>query len=115
MIPASAVSSITSQDSPYLRASSALATLGVAGKTHAMSDAQIDSAARDFESLFVAQMLESMFGESVGEDAFGSEDTNEVYKGMMMQEYGKIVAASGGIGIAQHVRTTLLKLQETAL
>lgn len=113
MMPAAAVSSITGQDSAALRANSSLAALGVAGRTGKMSADQIDRAARDFESLFMAQMLESMFGESAGEDAFGSEDTNEVYKGLMMQEYGKIIAASGGIGIASHVRDTLLKLQES--
>lgn len=111
MIPAATVTAVTNQDSPYLRANSALATLGVAAKAK-MNPEQIDKAAKDFESLFVSQMLESMFGESLGEEAFGSEDTNEVYKGLMMQEYGKIIAASGGIGIAPYVKSTLLKLQE---
>ncbi len=68
--------------------------------------------ARDFESMFVSQMVEQMFGESIGSDAFGTADTDEVYKGLMVQEYGKIITQSGGIGIADYVKRELLKQQE---
>jgi flagellar protein FlgJ len=57
-------------------------------------------------------MVEQMFGESIGSDAFGSEDTDEVYKGLMVQEYGKMITQSGGIGIADYVKRELLKQQE---
>ncbi len=73
-----------------------------------------DKAAKDFESMFVSQMLEHMFGESIGDDSFGDEESSEVYKGLMMQEYGKQIAASGGIGIASYVKRELLKLQEVS-
>ena len=73
---------------------------------------QAEATARDFESMFMAQMLESMFGDSVGNDAFGDEDSGQIYKGLMMDAYGKEVAKSGGIGIAQYVKKELLALQE---
>lgn len=113
MIPAATVVSTASPESPYARANSALAALGANGKKgFHMSPEQIDKAAKDFESMFVAQMLEGMFGESLGEEAFGGADSDEVYKSLMLQEYGKIIAASGGIGIASHVKNELLKQQE---
>jgi flagellar protein FlgJ len=71
-----------------------------------------EATAHDFESLFISQMVEQMFGESIGSDAFGSEDTDEVYKGLMVQEYGKMITQSGGIGIADYVKRELLKQQE---
>ena len=76
------------------------------------SNPQIDATAKDFESMFISQMLEQMFGDSQGSDAFGDEETSEVYKGLMVEEYGKQIAKAGGIGIASYVKTELLKLQE---
>lgn len=73
---------------------------------------QAESTARDFESMFMAQMLESMFGDSVGNEAFGDEDSSQIYKGLLMDAYGKEVARSGGIGIADYVKRELLTLQE---
>jgi peptidoglycan hydrolase FlgJ len=85
-----------------------------AGRTAARTtnDAKADAAAKDFESLFLAQMLESMFGESLGDDLFGDAETNEVYKGLMMEEYGRQIANAGGIGIADYLKRELLKAQE---
>lgn len=77
-----------------------------------MNAEKIDAAAKDFEAVFISQMVESMFGESSGESAFGSDESNDIYKGMMAQEYGKIITNSGGIGIADYVKRELLKQQE---
>jgi len=77
-----------------------------------MSAEKIDATAKDFESLFVSQMVENMFGESSGDSAFGSSETDDIYKGMMTQEYGKIITKSGGIGIADYVKRELLQMQE---
>ena len=71
-----------------------------------------DAAAKDFEALFISQMVENMFGDSVGSEAFGSEESDEVYKGLMVQEYGKMIVNAGGIGIADYVKRELLKQQE---
>ncbi len=77
-----------------------------------MDPQKAEATARDFESLFISQMVEQMFGESIGSEAFGTEDTDEVYKGLMVQEYGKMITQSGGIGIADYVKRELLKQQE---
>ena len=77
-----------------------------------MSTSQIDAAAKDFESMFVGQMVESMFGDSVGTEAFGDAESADVYKSMMTDAYGKAIVNDGGIGIADYVRKELLKLQE---
>lgn len=68
-----------------------------------MTQQQADVVSKDFESLFISQMLEQMFGESIGSSAFGTTDTDEVYKSLMVQEYGKIITKSGGIGIATKI------------
>ncbi len=77
-----------------------------------MTPDKAEAAAKDFESLFITQMLENMFDESSGEEAFGSKDTNDVYKGLLMEQYGKLISRAGGIGIASYVKQELLKQQE---
>ncbi|MFO0388212.1 MAG: rod-binding protein [Alphaproteobacteria bacterium] len=75
-------------------------------------DVKADKVSKDFESLFISQMLEQMFGESLGEDFFGSEESSDVYRQLMVEQYGKKISASGGIGIADYVKRELLKMQE---
>ena len=53
-----------------------------------------------------------MFGESGGDSAFASGETDDVYKSLMVQEYGKVIVQSGGIGIADYIKRELLKQQE---
>lgn len=77
-----------------------------------MGATEVDKAALDFESLFISQMLEHMFGESLGTELFGNKETSEIYKGLMVEQFGAEIARSGGIGIADYVRAELLKQQE---
>ena len=95
-----------------LMAGSFTATGQIGSQVGSMSTAQIDKVSKDFESMFMGQMLEQMFGDSQGSEAFGGSETNDVYKGLMMDEYGKQITRAGGIGIADYVKRELLKLQE---
>jgi len=72
----------------------------------------VDKVSKDFESVFISQMMESMFGDSSGDEAFGSTETNDIYKGMMMDQYGKEIVKAGGIGIAAYVKAELIKQQQ---
>jgi Rod binding domain-containing protein len=104
-------------DSSATLAAGTLGALGVLSKSKNITKEQAEIAAKDFEAMFLSQMLEPMFGESVGNEAFGSEESQEIYKSMMVNEYGKQIANAGGIGIASYVkeslmRQSLLKLQE---
>lgn len=72
----------------------------------------IDAASKEFETVFLAQMLEHMFeGVSVDPLSAGSEG-EDVYKSWMIQQYGKTLTDAGGIGIADYVKRELLHLQE---
>lgn len=76
------------------------------------SEANIDKVAQEFEATFLSQMLQDMF-EGVGKDEFfGESYANEVYRSMLVDEYGKLLAKAGGIGVADHVKRELLTLQE---
>jgi Rod binding domain-containing protein len=76
--------------------------------------ARAGDAAQEFESVFVAEMLKPMF-EGISTDApFGGGKGEEVFRGMMLQEYGKIIARSGGVGLADSIKTEMIKMQEQA-
>ncbi|MFZ5789687.1 MAG: rod-binding protein [Pseudomonadota bacterium] len=69
-------------------------------------------AAEDFEAFFLAQTFEQMF-EGVEPDAmFGGGEGERVFRSLMFQEYGRQVAKSGGIGIADMVQREILRMQE---
>ena len=69
---------------------------------------------QEFEAVFLSQMIAHMF-EGVGDDKlFGGGETGKLFRSMMQDEYGKTIARSGGIGIADSVTREVLKLQEKA-
>lgn len=72
----------------------------------------IAPAAENFEAMFLAQMLTPMFETLETDGPFGGGSAERIYQTFMVQEYGKIVARAGGVGIADRVAGELLKLQE---
>jgi Rod binding domain-containing protein len=72
----------------------------------------IDKTAHEFEAMFLSQMLESMFKGIKTDGPFGGGHAEEMMRGFMLQEYGKVMAAGGGIGIADAVKRELLHVQE---
>lgn len=85
-----------------------------AAKAKAMQDpAALDKAAEDFEAVFLSQMLQHMFaGVDMNPMSEGKSPGDDIYKSMLVDEYGKILTRAGGIGIADHVKREMLKLQE---
>ena len=74
---------------------------------------QIEHAAQDFEAVFISEVLKPMFEEINNPDPlFGGGHGEKVFNGMMLQEYGKLMAEQGGIGIASHVKAELMRIQE---
>lgn len=83
----------------------------LAGTRSSDNDA-LRKTAEDFESVFLSQMLQPMF-DTIPTDSFmGGGHAETIYRGMMVQEMGKSISKSGGIGIADTVYRELLKLQE---
>lgn len=81
-------------------------------KAKAASPEQMDKAAEEFEAVFLSQMLQHMFA---GVDMSpGVEDTagKDIYESMLIDEYAKLMSRSGGIGVADHVKREMLKMQE---
>ena len=76
--------------------------------------ARIDETARDFEAMFMTEMLRPMFEGLKVDETFGGGKGEEVFQSMMLDEYGKNMAAQGSLGIADLVREQLIEMQSAA-
>lgn len=77
------------------------------------SKGEIDEAAQEFETVFLSQMLQHMFVDvDMNPMSEGDSPGEDIYKSMLIDEYGKILSRAGGVGIADHVRREMLKMQE---
>lgn len=70
--------------------------------------------AEDFEAFFLWQVFDGMFAGIPTDGPFGGGQAEQIYRSLLTQEFGRYVARSGGIGIADSVQREILKLQEVA-
>ena len=89
----------------------AQATERLKNAAHAHKTKQIEDAAKDFEAVFLSEMMKPMFESVEVDKIFGGGKGEEVFRSFMVQEYGKIMAASGQIGLASPVKDALIKMQ----
>lgn len=82
------------------------------GAAAGLSNAGAAKAAQEFEAMFIAQMLKPMFQSLSTEGMFGGGKGEEMYRSLLVEEYGKTIAKAGGVGIADQVKAEMLKLQE---
>lgn len=73
---------------------------------------KIAGAAEEFEAVFIAEMMKPMFEGLSTEAPFGGGKGEEVFRSMLLQEYGKVIAKTGHLGIADAVKHELIKTQE---
>lgn len=70
------------------------------------------TAAEEFEAVFISQMLEHMFAGIRTDGPFGGGHGEEMFRSMMLTEYGQMISQSGGVGIADQVMAEILRLQD---
>ncbi|MFW2341325.1 rod-binding protein [Brevundimonas sp.] len=68
--------------------------------------------AEDFEASFIAQMLRPMFEGLSTEAPFGGGEAEGTWRSFLIDEMAKQTARSGGIGLADQVMATMIKMQE---
>jgi peptidoglycan hydrolase FlgJ len=80
------------------------------------SVAKAKAQATEFESVFISTMLGHMFTGLEGEGPMGAGNGagSETWRSMLSDEYGKMIAQSGGVGLADKVMREILTLQEGA-
>ncbi len=73
---------------------------------------KIEGAAQDFEAMFVAEMMKPMFEGISTEAPFGGGKGEEVFRSMLLQEYGKLISQTGSIGLTAQVKEEMIRMQE---
>lgn len=76
------------------------------------SQGRILEAAEDFEAIFLTQMLQHMYADIKTDGIFGGGHAEETWRSLLLDEYGKVMAQAGGVGITENIQRELLKLQE---
>lgn len=74
--------------------------------------AKTKEAAQQFEAMFVGQMLQHMWAGVDVDPEFGGGHGEEMWRSMLIDQYGKEIAKSGKLGIADSVMREMLKSQE---
>ncbi|WP_027132587.1 rod-binding protein [Geminicoccus roseus] len=72
---------------------------------------EVEEAARQFESVFLARMLEEMSTGLSGSLLSGGQ-AEQTWQSFMNDEYAKLISRSGGIGVADAVQKAMLGAQE---
>jgi Rod binding domain-containing protein len=70
-------------------------------------------AASQFESVFISQFLGSMFEGIPTDGPFGGGQGEEMFRSLMLDEYGKQIETQGGFGLSAAITRQLLHAQET--
>lgn len=73
---------------------------------------RMKAAAEDYEAVFVSAMVSQMFSGVSTKGPFGGGSAEETWRGLLINEYGKEISKSGGIGLADHIYRDLLRAQE---
>lgn len=78
----------------------------------AKSKDKVAKAAHDFEAVYMQQMLSHMWEGIETDGPFGGGHGEEVFRSMMIEQYGKMIADSGQTKIASTLQREMLRMQE---
>ena len=72
---------------------------------------RVEESARDFEAVFITEMMKPMFDGIETDGPFGGGKGEEIFRGIMLDEYGKNVASLNVVGIQTQVANKLIEMQ----
>jgi peptidoglycan hydrolase FlgJ len=72
----------------------------------------VKKAADEFEGMFLSQMLGHMFDSVEVDPLFGGGHGEEMFRSMLINEYGKSMVKAGGLGLSAQIQRDMLRLQE---
>ncbi|WP_374652631.1 rod-binding protein [Dongia sp.] len=76
--------------------------------------AGIAKVAEDFEAFFAGLVFDEMTADIEPDPVTGGGEGESMFKSLLNQEYGKAVASTHALGIADVVQRQLLQIQEVA-
>ena len=74
----------------------------------------IDKAAKEFEQVYLSQMLSHIVKPSDMPKPYGAGHAEKMFHSLLVDAYAKEISDAGGIGIAEQISRELLTMQEIA-
>lgn len=94
----------------------AMANAKYSAQTDAKLPENIDDirkTATEFEAMFMGEMLNHMFAGIEVDPMFGGGSGEKMFRSMMIQEYGKVMARShSGIGLSEQIQKAMIDIQQ---
>jgi Rod binding domain-containing protein len=69
-------------------------------------------AGKDYESVFISEFMGEMFNGISTDGPFGGGQGEQMFRSLMMDQYGKQIASRGGFGLSDAITKQLLSHQE---
>jgi Rod binding domain-containing protein len=104
---------LTAPDRATSVADAQLTRLRSAGATRPTDAREAKRVGREFEAMFVAQMLTPMFEALPTDGMFGGGHTEKIMRSFHIDALARSIVDQRGIGIADAVARELLRTQET--
>lgn len=73
--------------------------------------ASVEAAAKDFESMFMAQMLQPVWEGVEVDGVFGGGHGEEIMRIFLIQELGKSIAQGMNTGISDAIKAEMIRIQ----
>ncbi len=64
---------------------------------------------KDLEAVLVSVMIEPMFPRGKESGLYGGGNSSDIYRSMMIQQYGKILSKGNSMGLAENIAKNLTK------
>jgi len=85
-----------------------------AGTAGVQTQADAARVGREFEQMFLSQMLSQMFAGVRTDGAFGGGFGEDMFRSLQVDEYARALTRHGGVGVAASVTRELIRLQEAS-
>ncbi len=76
------------------------------------NEKKIMEKSKELEGVFLSIMMEPMFPDGKDSDIYGGGNGSKVFRTMMLQEYGKIFASAGGVGLTDGIAKQIRRRQQ---
>lgn len=79
-------------------------------KEKMFSDEEIERVAKEYEEVAINKMLQQMNEGIKPDPIFGGGHAEEIYRDMLITQHAKIIAETGGIGIAESIKKDMKRM-----
>jgi Rod binding domain-containing protein len=97
-----------------LEASAALSNRAIDTPKKAGNLEAVKKSAKEFEAVFLNEMLSPMFEGISTDGPFGGGEGEDTYRSLMIEQYANNISAQGGIGLASSIQSAILAMQGTS-